>query len=66
MSVDDDERAQGKFSYTSVRHISWVFRNMPQHRGVRAKTNVEYVQSTCSVRAKWERGYGPRSPGGGL
>ena len=50
--------------------------DLPKHRGVRAETYVDieeyvlkhvgYVQSTRSVREKWERGYGPRPPGWGL
>ena len=41
-------------------------RNICRHRGVRAETYVGYVQITRSVRAKWERGYGPRPPRWGL
>ena len=48
-----------------LTHLSTAyFTDFPKHRGVHAETYVEYVQRTCSVRAKWERGYGPRPPGG--
>ena len=60
-SVHDDEQARAKFSYTSTAYLA----DLPKHWGVCAETYVEYVQSTCKVRAKWEQGYGPRSPGGG-
>ena len=63
-----NERKQS--SYTPLIHLStespWNLADLPQHRGVRAETYVEYVQSTCEVRAKSSQGYGPRSPGGGL
>ena len=78
--ADDDKRAlmtmnEGEGIYHTPLHgISRGFaetsrstcRNICRHRGVRVKTYVEYVQSMCSVRAKWERGYGPRSLEGGL
>ena len=59
-----------RWRWTSARevitHLSTAYlAYLPKHRGVRVETYVEYVQSTCSVRAKWERGYGRRSPGGG-
>ena len=48
-----------------LTHLSTAYlADLPNHRGVRAETYVEYVLSTCSERAKWEQGYGPQSPGG--
>ena len=50
-----------------VHHCTASPRNLadfPQHRGVRAETYEEYVQSTCEVRAKSAWGYGPFSLGG--
>ena len=78
--ADDNKRAsmtmnKGKgISHTPIYAISRGFaetsrstcQNICRHRGVRAKTYVEYVQITCLVCAKWEQGYGPRSPGGRL
>ena len=60
-----------RWQWTSTRevltHLSTAYlADLPKHWGVRAKTYVEYVQSTCLVCAKWEQGYGPRSPGGRL
>ena len=78
--ADDNKRAsmtmnKGEVSsHTPLYGISRGFaetsrstcRNIWRHRGVRSEIYEGYVQSTRSVRAKWERGYGPRSPGWGL